>query len=318
MNEGTPLSGTQLSATASVPGTFTYSPAAGTILDVGTLTLSASFLPADAANYTTAGATVRVNVLNVPPTVAINGPTSGAIYAVGTSVAFAGSFSDPGPNDSHLASWTFSSGSNSIVLPGTVSERGGSGTVSASYSFTAAGVYFVSLTVTDKDGGVGSATTVGGSSAFVVVYDPSAGYVTGGGWIDSPAGAYAADPSLAGRATFGFVSQYKTGATVPTGNTEFQFQLANLNFHSESYQWLVVSGARAQYKGSGMINGTGDFGFLLTAIDGDLPGSGGVDKFRIKIWDKATGNVVYDNQMTAPDSADPATLLGGGSIVIHK
>jgi hypothetical protein len=39
---GTALSGTQLNATASVPGTLTYSPAAGTELGVGSQTLSAT------------------------------------------------------------------------------------------------------------------------------------------------------------------------------------------------------------------------------------------------------------------------------------
>ena len=56
---------------------------------------------------------------------------------------------------------------------------------------------------------------------------------------------------------------------------------------------------------------------MLTAVDGQLSGGGGTDKFRIKIWDRATGNTVYDNQMGAADTADPATVIGGGSIVIH-
>lgn len=47
-------------------------------------------------------------------------------------------------------------------------------------------------------------------------------------------------------------------------------------------------------------------------------GGGGTDKFRIKIWDKATGQVVYDNQMNAGDDADPTTVIGGRSIIIHK
>jgi len=28
--------------------------------------------------------------------------------------------------------------------------------------------------------------------------------------------------------------------------------------------------------------------------------------------------VVYDNQLNAPDSDDPATVLGGGNIVVHN
>ena len=197
--------------------------------------------------------------------------------------------------------------------------RSSADTVTLSYAFTQPGVYNVMLTVTDDDGGSGSATTVNDLPAYVVVYDPSAGFVTGGGWINSPAGAYIADLTLTGKATFGFVSQYKKGATAPTGQTEFQFKAGDLNFHSSTYAWLVVSGARAQYKGSGKINGAGNFGFMLTAIDGQLNGGGGSDKFRIKIWDKNNGDaIVYDNQLGADDAVNPTTVLSGGSIVIHK
>jgi hypothetical protein len=81
---------------------------------------------------------------------------------------------------------------------------------------------------------------------------------------------------------------------------------------------LVVAGARAQFKGEGTINGGGRYGFMLTAIDGQVNG-GGVDKFRIKIWDKNNGAItVYDNQMGASDNSNPTTALGGGNIVIHK
>ena len=79
--------------------------------------------------------------------------------------------------------------------------------------------------------------------------------MTGGGWIDSPLCAYTPDTSLIGKATFGFVSKYQKGATAPTGQTQFQFHVANMDFKSTSSQWLVISGARAQYKGSGTING---------------------------------------------------------------
>jgi len=80
----------------------------------------------------------------------------------------------------------------------------------------------------------------------------------------------------------------------------------------------VVAGASAKFKGSGSINGAGDFGFLLTAIDGQINGGGGVDKFRIKIVDKTSDVVVYDNKRGEADDSDAATALGGGSIIIHK
>ncbi len=49
---GTALSGTQLNATATVPGTFVYTPAAGTVLPAGTQTLSVTFTPAEPRSTT--------------------------------------------------------------------------------------------------------------------------------------------------------------------------------------------------------------------------------------------------------------------------
>jgi hypothetical protein len=151
-----------------------------------------------------------------------------------------------------------------------------------------------------------------------VVFDPDGGFVTGGGWINSPWGAFPAAPELTGKATFGFNAKYKKGQQVPSGETQFQFRVAGLNFHSTEYEWLVVAGPQAKYKGTGSINGSGAYGFMLTAIDGQRNGGGGVDRFRIKVWDKVTEAVVYDNQMGAPDDGGDATALGGGSIVIHS
>ncbi|PRZ21709.1 MBG domain-containing protein, partial [Flavobacterium granuli] len=159
------------------------------------------------------------------------------------------------------------------------------------------------------------------SMAYLPVYDPDGGFVTGGGWINSPVGAYVANPSLIGKANFGFVAKYKKGSTQVDGNTEFQFNTANLNFKSSSHEamTLVISGAKATYKGVGTVNGVGNFGFMVTATDGQINGGGGIDKFRIKIWNKNNGNtVVYDNQNGAADNADATTELGGGSIVIHE
>ena len=58
---GTALSATQLNATASVPGTFVYTPAAGVVLPAGTQKLSVTFTPTDAADYTTATQTVSIS-----------------------------------------------------------------------------------------------------------------------------------------------------------------------------------------------------------------------------------------------------------------
>ncbi len=66
---GTPLSATQLDATASVAGTFVYSPAAGTVLAAGTQTLSVTFTPTNTTDYATATGTVSLTVNKGTPTI---------------------------------------------------------------------------------------------------------------------------------------------------------------------------------------------------------------------------------------------------------
>jgi len=59
---GTPLSAIQLNATANVPGTFAYTPPAGTVLSPGSHQLFVVFTPADAVDYTSANAQVSILV----------------------------------------------------------------------------------------------------------------------------------------------------------------------------------------------------------------------------------------------------------------
>ncbi len=66
---GTPLSATQLNATASVPGTFSYSPGAGTVLTAGTQSLNVTFTPTVTTVYSTANATVQLTVNKATPTI---------------------------------------------------------------------------------------------------------------------------------------------------------------------------------------------------------------------------------------------------------
>ena len=143
------------------------------------------------------------------------------------------------------------------------------------------------------------------------------GFVTGGGWITSPPGAYLPDPSLTGKANFGFVAKYKLKSPVPDGTTEFNFQVGNLNFHSQTYKFLIITGNDyARFRGEGTVNGqlapTGEaYKFMIWAGDGK--DSGGPDTFRIKIWYEDINEaevVVYDN------GADQA--IDSGSIVVHK
>src|SRR5439155_1785523 len=73
---GTALSATQLNATATVGGSFTYIPAAGSVPVAGADTLSVTFTPTDTANHTTATKTVTLTVTQATPGITWANPAS--------------------------------------------------------------------------------------------------------------------------------------------------------------------------------------------------------------------------------------------------
>jgi hypothetical protein len=258
---------------------------------------------------------ITITVNNVPPTITgitLDPNTPGNVYSITGQPKVMATWTDPGVNDTHTCTYSIKDEVSSTVVSTGIA-------CGLPMNVTSAGLYSVALTVTDDDLGSDMETFPTGG-ALIVIYDPSAGFVTGGGWINSPAGACqfaACQYSTIGKATFGFVSKYVTQGKdrMPelTGNTEFQFHAGDLNFKSRSYEWLVVNGGsgRAQYKGEGTVNGVGNYGFILTAYDGSP------DKFRIKIWEVSSSSTVYDNRMGEPDTSNDATALGSGSIIIH-
>lgn len=244
-----------------------------------------------------------------PPTV---GDITGLeVVPINTPVTLSAAFVDVNTTDTHAARWTWGDGTAST---GSMTESQGSGSTSATHAWSTAGIYTMSSTVTDVTQRSGTATRQ------IVVYDPNAGFVTGSGWFVSPPGAVLANTGMTGRADFDFVSKYKKGATVPSGDTSFVFETAELRFASTAYDWLVVGGTKAQYKGSGSLNGQPNYKFMLTAIDG---GNKGVDRFRIRIWhydEQAQADVVdYDNQVDSSlaGTAQEGTNVRAGNIVVH-
>ena len=64
---GTPLSTTQLNAATTVPGSFVYTPVAGTVLPAGSQALAVTFTPTDTVTYATATAGVTLTVNKATP-----------------------------------------------------------------------------------------------------------------------------------------------------------------------------------------------------------------------------------------------------------
>lgn len=285
---GQTLGISEVTATADTNGSVTFNAGVVTYTPAPNFHGVASFTYSVCDNGISSGATsplcstgtVTVNVASVndaPIITALDGPI-GQIPA-GTTTAITVTFDDFDQVDSHTATFAWGDGSSSNATCA-------SGSCTTSKSYASAGIYTVTIVVTDAAGATATTTY-----SNVIVVDTNAGHVTGGGWIAIPTG----------KANLNVNAKYLPGQSIPAGNTKFE--TAGLTFNSTSYQWLVVSGSTAVYRGTGTINGTGNYGFNVVVTDA------ATDTFRIRIWDVATGTVVHDTT---------DQVLGGGNIVVHK
>ena len=290
---------------------LTLTASIGSVVNNGDGTWSWSYTPADNSNQTVTitandgtaapvSTSFNLTATNAAPVIASVTAPIAPINISAQPVSVVTTFTDVAA-DNHTVSIAWGD-NNTSTINNAVSPS------SASHTYTEAGVYPVIVTVTDDDGASTSYL-----HEYIVIFNPDGGFVTGGGWITSPAGAYSANTTLTGKANFGFVSKYHHGASVPSGNTEFNFKAGPLNFKSTSYEWLVITANQtsANYKGSGTINGNlapNGLGYNFKIWAKDLS----TDTFRIKIWYETSGveTVVYDN------GTDQA--IGGGNVQIHQ
>jgi hypothetical protein len=115
------------------------------------------------------------------------------------------------------------------------------------------------------------------SSNVIVVYDPTGGFVTGGGLVmadDKVTG-------LSGGAKFSLNARYRKDES--TGNLTYQFINGDLNLKSRNIDWLVIIDNNAYLEGQGKIKGIDGYFFRVIATDFGVPGIG-KDEFDIKIW----------------------------------
>ncbi|MEU6919324.1 family 43 glycosylhydrolase [Streptomyces olindensis] len=224
--------------------------------------------------------TATVKVSNAAPSItSAEGP--GSPVPVGKPAVVTASFTDAGTADRHTCEVDWKDGSRPTT--GTVTDSG----CRAAHVYGDAGIHRPVVTVTDDDAGTDTSTL-----AELIVYDRAAGPAAGVGTITSPAGAYPAEPGLTGKAAFTLDARYRKGATVPTGKAMFVFGPARLTFRSTGSDWLVVNGSQAVYQGTGAVGGKDGYAFRVTVTDAP-------DTFRIRIWKKSTGDVLYDNRTGA-------------------
>jgi PKD repeat protein len=108
---------------------------------------------------------VDLTVDNVAPVVApVSGPSSGVR---GQTLAFSGSFTDIGSSDTHEVRWDFDDGT---VID--FHSTGDPNALIADHIYTASGVYTITLSIRDDDGGLTSVTKEVTITAVAVQVDP--------------------------------------------------------------------------------------------------------------------------------------------------
>jgi hypothetical protein len=223
-----------------------------------------------------------------------------ASHDIDSPLGLSVTFTDAGVLDVHTAVFDWGDATTSN---GTVDEVDGSGSATAQHTYAGPGIYEVNVTVWDDDGASDSIRL-----GEILVFDPN-DFVTGGGWIQSPTEAWAADRTHSGKATLGFVVRYdKSGAI--RGNLEFQLH-KGLSLHATSFDTLLIANGVATFDGHGKVNGQSGYSFEVVATDERLA-SATEDRFWITVSGPA--GVVYDGVAALPAAGLP---IKGKGIQVH-
>ena len=258
--------------------------------DDATLTVRARVSDKDGGSNTY---TASVAVTNAAPVIS-SLVTPAVPTSTGAQVTATVTFTDVGAADTHSALITWGDGTSSTV------NAGASLQASATHAYTSTGFYTVGVTVTDDDGG--SATM---NSSVLVVYDASAGRVTAGGYVIAP---------TAGASKLHMNIDVRYDGSTPVGTFNLHGSTALADLTASAFEYLVITSNSATFKGTGTLSDGTAVGFLVRELS---DGRGKGDLLRIKVWNAATGDVLYDTNPGAADLAAPTVSLKG-SFTVHR
>ncbi|MGO8760319.1 MAG: Ig-like domain repeat protein [Terracidiphilus sp.] len=193
---GTPLGAAQLDASSAVAGSFSYSPAAGTVLSVGQQTLTVTFTPSDTTDYTAATSTVTLNVVPATPAITLSASANPVFQTY--AVTFTASL--PAYANSQTGTMTFYDGSTAI---GTATVADGSAAITTT-ALTAGNHSITAAYSGDSNYGPGTSAAVAET-----IQDFGLAFAGGGtGTATAPAG---------GQAVYTLTITPVGGATLPAG-----------------------------------------------------------------------------------------------------
>jgi hypothetical protein len=153
----------------------------------------------------------------------------------------------------------------------------------------------------------------GGGEDVLVVYDPSLGFTTGGGWFYWP--------GTSDRTNFGYTMKYNKKGTKPKGSLLLIRHLADGSIYrvksnaidglalgdGGTFGWASFSG-KSTYQEPGWAEPIGNHRFVVYVEDRDEHGTG-VDRF----WIEVDGGM----SMSSPAEANAIEIEGGNIVVPH-
>ena len=243
--------------------------------------------------------TTLATIANVAPTISAEGLTGPvapiALTGGRVSAPLTLAFTDPaGPNDTYAAEVQCGNGT-------TLSRAGVTSPYSAACTYDRAGVYTVQGIVSDEDGGASAPALY----RNVVVFDPEGAFVIGGGFYDVPGQGN-------NKAHFTVNVKFLHGQAAPSGGAKFWIPGERLDFESTTIEMLVAAGDRAQFWGTGTIDGAAAR-FRVTVVDrGTAP-----DAIRIELWNADGRTLIHDTQPGAAQDAPLTTTIAGGKVHVH-
>ncbi|MGH9277522.1 MAG: PKD domain-containing protein [Acidimicrobiales bacterium] len=193
-----------------------------------------------------------VAIANVAPTATITAPAARSIIPLGSTVSFAATAVDPGPEDPLTYAWSFGDGTTRTV---TSLSR----TDAVAHRYTTPCLCAATLDVSDPEAAAPR------QSVEVIAFDP-AGKVTGGGGFISDQASVGVAPGTPYRMTASV--QYDAGASAPKGLTALDVASVGKSVHATAFDFLVVRGNEATWEGSATLNGTAGYTFRATLVMG--------------------------------------------------
>ncbi len=173
----------------------------------------------------------------------------------------------------------------------TTSGGGVGGTLATSCTFSS-----VAVNVYDVHISIGGNYYQGSADTILAVYDPSLGFVTGGGSV----------MHNGVKANFGFIVTYLKKGNIQGSLLYIEHRpTVDVVLKSNAMGSLSVLGSTAYVLGKATLNGVGNYSFMATVVDKGEP----------RISDQVKnprGTIVAD--LTFP----PITLSGGNIVVPHK